>query len=68
MTQTLQICCFCEKVLEEPRTAGVPHTIIFGCCPYCLTEDPRAITFRTRKTELDVKRGISERQTEDAHF
>jgi hypothetical protein len=65
MNQVLQICCFCEKVLEEPRTPSLQDTIIFGCCPYCLTDDPRAITFRTRKSEPRLKRGSAERETED---
>jgi hypothetical protein len=60
----LLVCCFCDQARDEspdttdldvcavsrmPRRQGI--VVSYTCCHACLQDDPRAITFRTRRNK-----------------
>ena len=60
----LLVCCFCDQVRDQspdttdlhvyavsrmPRRQGI--VVSYTCCHACLQDDPRAITFRTRRNK-----------------
>jgi hypothetical protein len=60
----LFVCCFCDHVRDESTGAADPHmsvmcrtprrrgiVVSYTCCQACLQNDPRAITFRTRRNK-----------------
>lgn len=66
MNLILPVCCFCEKVRDDAGEGQwqdmkiykvsrglrpLDTVFAYGCCPDCLTDDPRAIAFRTRRRQ-----------------
>ena len=58
----LLVCCFCDQARDESTGAADPYmsvmcrtprrqgiVVSYTCCHACLQDDPRAITFRTRR-------------------
>ena len=64
MKQILMICCFCEKVHDGEglwqdmkistvaRGLSSLNTVFaYSCCSDCLTDEPHAIAFRSRRSQ-----------------